>query len=328
MVFKQSACARGLTGSPLPMKPAMKSALTLGLALLMAGAQAETGKLPLTGGVSSVTGTAGGGITPWAVIGTQATEGEVGVSAYASRAVTQDYSLNSTGVAFGFSERVELSLAQQDFNASRASALNAVAPFGVAGDQHVLMDVVGLKVRVLGDAILDSDTWVPQVSVGAENKRVQPGTLQSVYNFLGVDTSGTDYYVSATKLLLGQGVLLNATLRSTNANQNGLLGFGGKSPAERERSLMTEYSVAWLLNRRLAVGAEYRHMPNRLEPLGASAGLGDGLHEDDWYDAFLAWAPARHLSFTLAYVNLGRVLPGVTSNRRQEGVYLSTQVAF
>ena len=302
--------------------------LVSSLALGVACAHADTGKLPLTGGVSSVTGTAGGGITPWAVIGTQATEGEVGLSAYASRAVTQDYSLNSTGLAVGFSERVELSLAQQDFNAARASALNAVAPFGVAGDQHVLMDVIGLKVRLLGDAVLDSDTWVPQVSVGAENKRVQPGTLQSVYNFLGVDTSGTDYYVSATKLLLAQGLLLNATLRSTNANQNGLLGFGGKSPAERERSLMAEYSVAWLLNRRLAVGAEYRHMPNRLEPVGASAGLGDGLHEDDWYDAFVVWAPTSHLSFTLAYVNLGRVLPGVTANRRQDGVYLSTQVAF
>lgn len=304
------------------------AALLATLVLTTVPARADTGKLPLTGGVSSVTGTAGGGITPWAVIGTQATEDEVGLSAYTSRAVTQDYSLNSTGLAFAWSERVELSLAQQDFDASRASALNAVAPFGIAGNQHVLMDIVGLKVRVAGDAILDSDRWMPQIAVGAENKQVQPGTLQSVYNFLGVDNSGTDYYVSATKLLLDAGVLLNATLRSTNANENGLLGFGGKSPAEQQRSLMTEYSAAVLLSRRLALGAEYRHMPNRLEPVGASAGLGDGLHEDDWYDVFLAWAPMRHLSFTLAYVNLGRVLPGVTANQRQDGVYLSTQVAF
>ena len=74
----------------------------LGLLASLGAAHADTGKLPLTGGVSSITGTAGGGITPWAVIGTQATEGEIGVSAFASRAVTQDYSLNSTGVALGF----------------------------------------------------------------------------------------------------------------------------------------------------------------------------------------------------------------------------------
>ena len=49
--------------------------LLTGLACAPALAQAETGKLVLTGGVSSITGTAGGGITPWAVIGSNATEG-------------------------------------------------------------------------------------------------------------------------------------------------------------------------------------------------------------------------------------------------------------
>ena len=37
-------------------------------------------------------------------------------------------------------------------------------------------------------------------------------------------------YVSATKLLLAQSLLVNGTLRSTNANQNGLLGFGAAAP--------------------------------------------------------------------------------------------------
>eukprot|EP01036_Dinobryon_divergens_P043107 gene43107-57350_t len=46
--------------------------------LSVSPAQADTGKLLLTGGVSSVEGAAGGGISPWAVIGSQATEGEVG----------------------------------------------------------------------------------------------------------------------------------------------------------------------------------------------------------------------------------------------------------
>lgn len=291
-------------------------------------AQADTGKLLLTGGVSSITGSAGGGLTPWAVIGTNATEGEIGVSSYFTRAVTQDYSLNSYGLALGLKDRVELSLARQDFDASPSIALNGVAAFGVQPGQHIQMDVLGLKLKVAGDAILDSDSWMPQIAVGLEHKQVRPGSLQSVFDFLGVRDSGTDVYVSATKLFLGQGLLLNATVRSTNANQNGLLGFGGKAQARSSRSLQTEVSVAYLLSKNLAIGAEYRQKPNNLEALGAASGLGNGLAEDDWKDLFIAWAPSKHLSLTLAYVDLGRIVPGITDGRRQTGYYLSGQVAF
>ena len=291
-------------------------------------AQADTGKLLLTGGVSSITGSAGGGLTPWAVIGTNATEGEIGVSSYLTRAVTQDYSLNSYGVALGLKDRVELSLARQDFDASPTIALNGVAAFGVQPGQHIQMDVLGLKLKVAGDAILDSDSWMPQIAVGLEHKQVRPGSLQSVFNFLGVKDTGTDVYVNATKLFLGQGLLLNATVRSTNANQNGLLGFGGKAQARSSRSLQTEVSVAYLLRKNLAIGAEYRNKPNNLEALGAASGLGNGLAEDDWKDLFIAWAPNKHLSLTLAYVDLGRIVPGITDGRRQTGYYLSGQVAF
>lgn len=291
-------------------------------------AQADTGKLLLTGGVSSITGSAGGGLTPWAVIGTNATEGEIGVSSYFTRAVTQDYSLNSYGVALGLKDRVELSLARQDFDASPSIALNGVAAFGVQPGQHIQMDVLGLKLKVAGDAILDSDSWMPQIAVGLEHKQVRPGSLQSVFNFLGVKDTGTDVYVNATKLFLGQGLLLNATVRSTNANQNGLLGFGGKAQARSSRSLQTEVSLAYLLRKNLAVGAEYRQKPNNLEALGAASGLGNGLAEDDWKDLFIAWAPSKHLSLTLAYVDLGRIVPGITDGRRQTGYYLSGQVAF
>ena len=72
-------------------------------------AQAETGKLLLTGGVSSIDGTVGGGLTPWAVIGTNATAGQIGASAYLTRAKTKDYALTGYGAALAYSERVELS---------------------------------------------------------------------------------------------------------------------------------------------------------------------------------------------------------------------------
>ena len=75
----------GMPGRRRP--PSRHGALLLATGLLLgaATAQAATGKLLLTGGVSTVEGAAGGGISPWALIGTQATEGEIGGSAFASR---------------------------------------------------------------------------------------------------------------------------------------------------------------------------------------------------------------------------------------------------
>ncbi|AVS64183.1 DUF3034 domain-containing protein [Paracidovorax avenae] len=299
----------------------------LGMALSAPGG-ADTGKLPLTGGVSSISGAAGGGLTPWAVIGTNAAEGEIGVSAFATRLRTRDYGLTSSGLALGLYDRVELSVARQDFGAAPASALNAVAPFGVEPDLHLKMDIIGAKVRLAGDAILDTDSPMPQISVGVEHKRLHPASAGGVIQFLGADTEGTDVYVSATKLLLDRNLLVHATLRSTNANQNGLLGFGGRGPARSGRSLQPEFSVAYLLRRDLAVGAEWRFKPDNLRALGRAAGLGDALREDDWRDIFVVWAPSKHLSVTLAYVDLGRVVPGVTAYRRQRGAYLSLQAAY
>jgi hypothetical protein len=291
-------------------------------------AHAETGKLLLTGGVSSIDGAAGGGLTPWAVIGTNATAGQIGASAYLTRAKTKDYSLTGYGAALAFSERVELSLARQDFDASPAIALNGIAPFGVTTGQHIKMDVLGLKVRLAGDAVLDSDSLMPQIAVGLQYKSVAPGSLQSVFNFLGTQAHGTDVYVSATKLFLAQGILVNATLRSTNSNQNGLLGFGSGSPGKNTRSLVPEFSVAYLVSKNIAVGAEYRVKPNNLEALGRAAGLGNALAEDDWKDIFIAWAPNKNASVTLAYIDLGRIVPGVTTARKQTGYYVSAQLAF
>ena len=311
-----------------PHPPTLLATLAT-LAMATTGlAHADTGKLLLTGGVSTIAGSAGGGITPWAVIGSNATEGEIGFSAYGTRAATHDYSLNGYGVAVGLHDRVELSLARQDFDASPAVALNGVAPFGVAPGQHIKMDVVGLKVKVAGEAVLDADNWMPQIAVGLEHKQVRPGSIGSVLDFLGAKTSGTDLYVSATKLLLDKSLLLNGTLRSTNANQNGLLGFGSAAPGKNSRSLQPEFSVAYLINKNVAVGAEYRFKPNNLQALGAAAGLGAALREDDWKDVFVAWAPSKNLSLTLAYVDLGRIVPGINGNRRQTGYYLSAQVAF
>ena len=76
------------------------------------------------------------------------------------------------------------------------------------------------------------------------------------------------------------------------------------------------------------VGAEYRFMRNKLTQAGAAAGLGNGLRSEDWKDIFIAWAPSKNLSLTLAYVDLGVIVPATTASRKQTGYYLSAQVAF
>ena len=291
--------------------------------LAAAPAHADTGKLLLTGGVSSVEGAAGGGISPWAVIGSQATEGEVGVSAYASRAVTRDYGLTAYGVALGIHDRVELSLGRQDFNTGITGT-----GLGLPG-LHLKQDIVGAKVRVAGDAVLDSDSLMPQIALGVQFKHLQSSGLDGTLSALGAKRGGADVYVSATKLFLAQGILVNGTLRATKANQGGLLGFGATlGGADNGYELLPEISVAYLINSKLAVGVEYRAMPNKLQRAGQAAGLGDGLRADDWKDIFIAWAPSKNVSFTAAYVDLGRIVPATTGGRKQTGVYLSAQIAF
>lgn len=311
------------------MKKITLLASAIGLILSTGLAQADTNKLLLTGGVSTIAGSAGGGLTPWAVIGTNATEGEIGFSSYASRVKTQDYSLNGYGVAIGIHDRVELSLARQDFDASPTFALNGFKGLAISPGEHIKMDVLGLKVKVAGDAVLKSDSWMPQIAVGLEHKRVNPGSLQGTFTALGAKDSGTDFYVSATKLFLGNGLLVNATLRSTNANQNGLLGFGSTGEGKNSRSLQPEFSVAYLLSKNVAIGAEYRFKPNNLEGRGKQLDLGNALVEDDWKDIFIAWAPTKNVSITAAYVDLGRIVSALNpGGRKQTGYYLSTQLAF
>ena len=291
-------------------------------ALSCAGAQADTGKLLLTGGVSSVDGAAGGGLTPWAVIGTNATDGEIGASAFVTRVGTKDYGLTGYGAAVGLHDRVELSVAAQDFDTKGTGTA-----LGFPG-LHLKQTILGAKARVYGDAVLDSDNLIPQVAVGMQYKTLGSTRLDGTLTTLGAKRSGVDFYVSATKLLLGQSLLLNATMRATKANQNGLLGFGATLGGKEDKySLQPEFSVAYLLSRNLAVGAEYRFMRNKLEAAGNAANLGNGLRSGDWKNVFVAWAPSKNFSLTLAYVDLGLIVPAVAT-RKQTGYYLSGQVAF
>ena len=298
-----------------------RTGLALACALALAGpAQAQqtntSGKLLLTGGVSSIDGAAGGGLTPWAVIGSYATEGQFGASAFATYVKPSDYALTAYGVAASYGERIELSLARQDFDTK-----DHVAPLGFPG-LRLKQTIVGVKLRLAGDAVLDSDSFMPAISVGVLHKKLDTlDSFKGVLASLGAKDSGTDIYVSATKLFLAQSTLVNLTLRATKANQNGLLGFGS-SNRDRYR-VQPEVSVAYLLAKNLAIGAEYRAKPDNLNP----SPFGDGLKEDDWKDLFVAWAPVKNVSLTVAYVDLGKIVPALVP-KRQTGGYVSAQIAF
>lgn len=309
-----SAMTRAMTRA---MTAAMTAALAAALLLTMAPAQARNGKLLLTGGVSSVDGAAGGGLTPWALTGSHATQGEIGATAFVTRVRTQDYALTTQGAAVAWNDRVELSFARQDFDTG-----NTLAPLGLPG-LRLKQDITGLKLRLAGDAVLDSDSWMPQIAIGVLHKRADAGALApTLHGALGARESDTEWYLSATKLFLNTRVLANLTLRATRANQGGLLGHGGARSNRRE--LLPELSLAFLVNRHLALGVEARAKPDHLTDSVLGAGA---LKEDDWFDAFVAWAPNKHLSLTSAWVDLGRIAPAVQP-RRQTGAYLSAQLDF
>ena len=288
---------------------------TAGLLLMfsccaMAQNRPDVGKLTATGGVSQVEGAGGGGLVPWALITGYGTRDSWGANVHYTRLRTQDYGLDSVGVAIGIADRVELSLAQQHFTGT-------LAPLDRLS---IRQDIFGVKVRLAGDAVVDQDRAMPQIAVGALFKRNRGvgglGALGvSTVTQLGAnDDHGTDFYVAATKLLLDSSLLLNGTVRATRANQMGLLGFGG----ERNNGYraMLEVSGAYMFSRKLVGGVEYRHKPRNL----------DVDEEKAYYDAFVAWFPTKHVSVTASYAVLGDIT--VFNPQRQRGLYVSVQTGF
>lgn len=263
------------------------------------------GKLLLTAGVTQVEGAAGGGLTPWATIGGYGERGQFGGNAFYTRVDVDDYGLESYGAMVGIHDRVELSVSRQVFDTQDVGAA-----LGLGRGFEISQDTLGVKVKLFGDAILEQDRWLPQVALGVQHKRNDRGALVRAIG--AEDDSGTDVYLSVTKLYLDKSLLLNATVRFTEANQFGILGFGGDR--NDGYSAQFEGSVAYLLDRRFAIGAEYRTKPDNLN-------IAD---EDDAWDVFAAWTPNRHVSLTVAYVDLGNIV----IRDRQRGVYASLQVGF
>ncbi len=266
---------------------------------------AGEGRLLATGGATSIEGSAGGGITPWAVLAGYGEKGEWGATAFATRVETGDYRLDAAGVAASWDNRLELSYARQRFD------LGTLARDLSLPENTLSQDVVGLKVRLFGDLIYDP---LPQVSLGLQYKRQKDFLIPSLVGARrDEDTEG---YLAVSRLILGgafgYNLLLNGGLRYSRANELGLLGFGGDR--RDERSLLKEGAIAVLPDRHWAVGIEYREKPDNLSFAG----------ESDWADLFIGYFPNKNLAVVLAYARLGEI----ATLDHQDGVYLSVQGSF
>jgi len=294
----------------------------MGIASMGVAAQDFSGKLRATGGVSTIEGSGGGGLATWALITGYGTEKQIGANVHYTGAKTRDYSLQTGGVAIGLYDRVELSYANQQFDTK--DVLVAISP--ALRGYKLKQDVFGVKVKVLGDAIYDQDSWIPQVAVGLQYKDNRDDTvipfLNGALKTLNPDirNRGTDFYIAASKLFLDKSILVNGTVRFTKANQYGLLGFGG--PDGHRYRPEFEGSIAYLLRRDFVIGVEARTKRGNL----ANPAL--NLTEQAAFDVFAAYFPTKNVSITAAYVDLGQIVGALTANRRQTGGYLSLQVGF
>jgi len=255
------------------------------------------GRLLATGGASTVEGAAGGGLVPWATLAGYAERDEVGGALAATAVVLPDYDLRSASAAVTFHNRIELSVAKQRFDA------DAAVP-GTTLEQ----DVFGVKLRLGGDLVYGR---LPQLSVGVQLKHNAEFEVPALVG--ARSDTGVDLYVSTTRLWLagpfGRSAFVNGTVRATRANQLGLLGFGGDRNGDYR--VVGEASAGLFLNRRWAIGMEYRQKPDNL----------GFAPEDDWMDAFVGWFPDKRFSVVAAWSDLGSIA-GLDDQR---SAYLSLQ---
>ena len=170
-------------------------------------------------------------------------------------------------------------------------------------------DIVGIKLRLAGDAVFAPDEWLPQLALGAQWKHTLD--FDAVPRAVGARSGeDVDWYLAATKLyfdaLAGRNVIVDATLRRTRANQFGLLGFGAAGSRYR---VEPELSAAVFASDTLLAGAEYRHKPDNLAAFSENRAI----------DLFVAWGPTKNLTLTIAWVDLG----AIAGKPVQRGAYAS-----
>src|SRR5687768_14270727 len=202
--------------------PGASALLVLCLSMPVAESRAEgllgadRGKLLLTAGFSTLEGAGGGALAPMALITGYGTSDGWGANVHASGLRLDDLDVTSLGLSVGVLDRVELS-------GARMTARFTDTPLDGLRTE---LDVLGIKLRVLGDAIYGQGSWLPQIAIGAQFKRNRGitdapapfDTVTSVLQLGALETDEVDFFLAATKLSLSGGLLVNVALRSTRAN--------------------------------------------------------------------------------------------------------------
>jgi hypothetical protein len=285
------------------------------------GLRADQGKLLATGGMTMVEGAGGGALAPWALITGYGTNHSWGANAHFTFIGTPDFWITGSGAGVGVLDRFEFSYTRMELKGTDSPASAAASLAGI----NISQDIVGGKLRLVGDAVYDQNSWLPQLAVGAlyhhhAGIHGAPPPLDAVdepTDIGAVRNSGVDFYLAATKLYLKRSLLLNVTGRLSRANQFGLLGFGG--PNSDKYKLAIEGAAAMLFSKKLAIGGEYRSKPRNL---AVDA-------EDDAFDFGAFWFPTKNVSVVVAYVYLGNILTPATQNENtQHGPYLSFSAGF
>jgi hypothetical protein len=194
------------------------------------------------------------------------------------------------GVADTFFKRLEVSYAYETINQQNTTAKHK--------------NDIGAKFLILPENSFDTK-FIPAVSAGVIAKHTSNvGT--------GVDASGEDFYLVATKLVtqLPRPVLVSGGLLSTKGKATGVFGYD----KDRDETGFGNIDVILPLN--LIVGFEYKQ----------------GAKYSDWKDAnywetHLAYTPNKNLTLVLAYVDAGDETKASPVGLG-DGVVLSAQYAF
>ena len=163
---------------------------------------------------------------------------------------------------------------------------------------------LGLKLLLLPEDSFDTK-FIPTISIGSILKH--PSNVG-----LGVDASGVDFYLVATKLItqLPRSVLLSGGLLSTKGKVTGVFGYD----KDRVETLFGNIDI--ILPWNFIAGFEYKQ----------GARYKDFKNANYW-DAHIGWTPNKNFSLVLAYVNAGNYKSSSVIGLGN-GVVLSAQYAF
>ncbi len=132
--------------------------------------------------VTNIDGQNGGGLVPWALLSS-------GPTVAITHIGTQNLDINSLAVNTSFANRVEVSYAHNMLN-DNAAALTAT------NSNTDNVDYFGIKVK-----LNDMGDTMPQFALGAVYKKASGNLANTLNTALGVNTSSTDMYGVASKIV-------------------------------------------------------------------------------------------------------------------------------